>query len=180
MRSILSDERTPEAFATDPDGVVTLDYAPRQRRRLPVWARRLLWLILILGVAYAFYPHGLNSAQITFTCGKCGGEDAHRRIEAIPPRWLSFERYAGWTWEVSDRSKPLDESCSHDWRISVKAEMRNGTVSGSTSGGGPTGAHAINEIKAVPENASAVLDELMSPSNRGITIAPWSEPNGDK
>ena len=175
----MSDERMPEPPAIDPEAVVTLDYAPRQRRRLPVWARRLLWLMLILGVAYAFYPHGFNSAQITFTCGNCGGENAHRRIEAIPPRWLSFERYAGWTWNDSDPLNPLDESCSHDWRISVKAEMRNGVVSGSSSGGGPTGAHAINGIKAVPENASAVLDKLMSPSNRGIRIAPWSGPNGD-
>ena len=175
----MSDERTPEPLATDLDGVVTLEYAPRQRRRLPVWARRLLWLMLILGVAYAFYPHGFNSAQITFTCGNCGGESARKRIESIPPRWLSFERYAGWTWEASDPSKPLDESCSHDWRLSVKAEMRNGTVSGSSSGGGPTGARTINGIKAVPENASAILDELMSPSNRGIRIAPWSGPNGD-
>ncbi len=176
----MSEERTPEAFSADPDDVVTLEYAPRQRQRLPAWARRLLWLMLILGVAYAFYPHGLNRAHITFTCGNCGGESARKRIEAIPPRWLSFERYAGWTWEVSDPSKPLDESCSHDWRISVKAEMRGGVVSGSSSGGGPTGAHAINGIKAVPENASAVLDELMSPSNRGIQIGPWPDPNGDK
>ena len=175
----MSEERTPEALVTDPDDVVTLEYAPRQRQRLPAWARRLLWLMLILGVAYAFYPHGFNSAQITFTCGNCGGESAHKRIEAIPPRWLSFERYAGWMWEVSDPSKSLDESCSHDWRISVKAEMRNGTVSASSPGGGPTGAHAINGIKAVPENASAILDELMSPSNRGIQIAPWSGSNED-
>ncbi len=177
MRSIVSDERTPEAFSADPDDVVTLEYAPRQRQRLPAWARRLLWLMLILGVAYAFYPHGLNRAHITFTCGNCGGESARKRIEAIPPRWLSFERYAGWTWEVSDPSKPVDESCSHNWRVSVKAEMRHGTVTGSSPSSGPTGAHAVNGIKAVPENAAAILDELMSPSNHGIHMAPWPGPN---
>ena len=170
----MSDERMSESSATDPEAVVTLEYAPRQRRGLPVWVRRLLWLMLILGVAYAFYPHGFNSGRVTFTCGNCGGESAHRRIEAIPPRWLSFERYAGWTWEVPDPSKPVDESCSHNWRVSVKAEMRHGTVSGRGSSSGPRGASVINGIKAVPENASAILDELMSPSNRGITIAPWS------
>ena len=142
-----------------------------------MWARRLLWLVLILGVAYAFYPHGFNNGQVTFTCGNCGGESAHKRIEAIPPRWLYFERYAGWTWEVSDPSKPVDESCRHNWRVSVKAEMRHGTVTGSGSSSGPTGAHAVNGIKAVPENAAAILDELMSPSNRGIRMSPWSGPN---
>jgi hypothetical protein len=179
MRSIVSEERTPEPFVTDPDDVVTLEYAPRQRRKLPVWARRLLWLILILGVAYAFYPHGFNSGNVTFTCGNCGGESAHKRIEAIPPRWLSFERYAGWTWEVSDPSKPVSESCSHDWRVSVDAEMRRGRVSGRGSSSGSSGAHAINGIKAVPENASKILDELMSPSNHGIHMNPWVGPNGD-
>ena len=56
----MSDERMLEPSATDPDDVVTLEYAPRQRRGLPLWARRLLWLMLILGVAYAFYPHGFD------------------------------------------------------------------------------------------------------------------------
>ncbi len=176
---MLSDERSPEAFATDPDGVVTLGYAPRQRRRLPVWARRLLWLMLILGVAYAFYPHGFNSAQITFTCGNCGGEIHYRRIEAIPPRWLSFERYAGWTWEDSNPAKALVESCRHYWRVSVKAEMRYGTVSGGGSSSGPRSGSVINGIKAAPENASAILDELMSPSNQGIEMRSWSGSNGD-
>ncbi len=174
---MVSDERTPEPLANNLNGVVTLEYAPRQRRRLPVWAQRLLWLMLILAVVYAFYPHGFNSAQITFTCGNCGGENAHKRIEAIPPRWLSFERYAGWTWEVSDPSKPVNESCSHNWRVSVKAEMRHGTVTGSGSSSGPTGAHSVNGIKAVPENATAILDELMSPSNQGIQMSPWLGPN---
>ena len=175
----MSDERTSEPSATDPDGVVTLEYAPRQHRKLPVWARRLLWLMLILGVAYAFYPHGFNSGQITFTCGSCGGEMHYKRIEAIPPRWLSFERYAGWTWEDSDPAKALVESCRHHWRVSVKAEMRYGTVSGGGSSSGPRGGSVINGIKAAPENASAILDELMSPSNQGIEMRSWSAPNGD-
>ena len=155
---------------------VDLAYA-RRSRTLPRWLRRTLWVLLVVGIGYLLYPHGFNRADITFTCGLCQGQVDYHRIEAIPPRWLLFKRYAGWTWKTTDpAAKKLDEECDHFWNVRAQAEMRMGKVSGSGTRDSGADPLYMNSHAAVPQNAEAILDELMSPGNHGISIGPAPYP----
>ena len=168
------------ARAFDPLDPTTFDADPSGRRKRKWIVRGCVGLALVV-LLFGLGPRRLLEGDLTFTCLHCTDKQTIRRWELVPPRWIPM-RYPGIHWRSAHSGRSKSDTAGqckeHLYGVSIRAEFRVGSVTGSTTpdvGEVPW----INGQITTPQTAPDVLKSLMAPSNTGITIGAVPAPDDE-
>lgn len=148
-------------------------YAPsaawRWRRK---WVPRMVAVVVLAALGLIFAPRGSAKGKIVFTCQQCGHTVVVQRWTPYPAEWLPI-RYPGFSWTSAPTftppaTQPTTPCTQHLFIVDARQTFPGGGAVSARAGPG-SGPVRINDIRATPASASAILDSMLALT--GVTIS---------
>ena len=153
----------------DPDDLKTYDTKSPQQHKI----RKIKFVVVILSIIFIaalFFPRGIATSSITFTCLDCSETDTIKRWQLRNPNWLPFS-YPGIQWPRKNELFSTNENCSHQWYEIKAVKGKPGQPSysyGTATPYSPNQIPYVNDFDATLQNVPDILKSFIN--SKGFTV----------